>query len=256
MREPRLSEVALGCCYLPCRAREVSRCRPGLGQVRPCCSDLPCTACVTVRPGLGQVGTAGCCLSGRARLAALGCTRLDQVVSRCGRTCGSQLVRRARHCHHRREFLGCRGCTPRRIALVFRAAAARLQPGCSGPRMIRRSWSSWPRCQGLRGSIQRRQLGRQQNTWPASTLTFHCARARSYAASYPRCWRVSVDGVPLPIATVRCQVHTARMSTGKLERSLYLTSRTLADARAVRSGRIGKRVARRLLVRSLFRLFR
>lgn len=46
------------------------------------------------------------------------------------------------------------------------------------------------------------------------------------------------------------------MSTRRLERNLYLAQRTMGDVRAAQSGRLGKRVARRYLTRSLYRLFR
>ena len=58
------------------------------------------------------------------------------------------------------------------------------------------------------------------------------------------------------IATTHRQVHTARVSTRKLERGLYLSARALGDARAAQSGRLGQRVARRYLMRSIFRMFR
>lgn len=44
------------------------------------------------------------------------------------------------------------------------------------------------------------------------------------------------------------------MSTRKLQRELYLAQRTLGDVRAAQNGRLGKRVARRYLVRSIFRM--
>jgi hypothetical protein len=59
-----------------------------------------------------------------------------------------------------------------------------------------------------------------------------------------------------PIDTDAERRRLTRVSTRKLERSLYLAQRTLGDARAAQSGRLGKRVARRWLVRSIFRAMR
>jgi len=46
-----------------------------------------------------------------------------------------------------------------------------LHPRCSGPRYRDRSWSSWPRSQGVPGTISRPQ--RQQMTSPRSTRNDH-----------------------------------------------------------------------------------
>lgn len=47
-----------------------------------------------------------------------------------------------------------------------------------------------------------------------------------------------------------------RSAWEQTRRDLYLTQRTMGDISAARRGRLGKRVARRYVVRSLFRLFR
>jgi len=47
-----------------------------------------------------------------------------------------------------------------------------------------------------------------------------------------------------------------RSSLSQIRRSSYLLSRTLGDVQAVQRGTIVKRVVRRSVTRSLFRLFR
>lgn len=42
----------------------------------------------------------------------------------------------------------------------------------------------------------------------------------------------------------------------KFRRTLYFTQRTMGDVDAARRGRLGKRLIRRSLTRSIFRLFR
>lgn len=46
------------------------------------------------------------------------------------------------------------------------------------------------------------------------------------------------------------------MNARKLQRELYLTQRAIGDYEAAKRGRLGKRLARRYVTRSIFRWFR
>ncbi len=71
-----------------------------------------------------------------------------------------------------------------------RPAALRLQPRpCSGPRVTRRSWSSWPRWQSF-GSVIGSPHRQQVTSSPRRTASRHRFASRSWSASYPRSCRV------------------------------------------------------------------
>ena len=71
-----------------------------------------------------------------------------------------------------------------------RPAALRLQPRpCSGPRVTRRSWSSWPRWQSF-GSVIGSPHRQQVTSSPRRTASRHRLASRSWSAPYPRSCRV------------------------------------------------------------------
>ena len=112
-----------------------------------------------------------------------------------------------------------------------RPAALRLQYACSGPRVMARSWSSWPRCHGVLGGMGRPH--RQQVARPAATMGARARRSRSWSRPYPRwalvprarsCARVCSGHRVVPAGTGRGQSRH-----GCLARAMVPTSVRVVD---------------------------
>lgn len=85
------------------------------------------------------------------------------------------------------------------------------------------------------------------------TRIFHCSRWRRYSVPYPRSLVLLVCGVPRPIDNHPLRRTLTRVTWNGTRRALYFTQRAMGDASAAQRGRLGKRLMRRYVMRSLLR---